>query len=152
MPRPAVIKVKKEVLKRLDYETEVDPKVRSVVRSINSLPLTFTFGSCEGHPEKWTGLPYIHGISSNEELNILIECASKSDLKLKVNSPFLATLRPKNPTIDNWLRELYMSYNSPTDILHWDLHPKETEDWGEAHKKFARFQELVISYRLLLDD
>ena len=82
-------------------------------------------------------------ISSVEDLSVLADCARKSGLELELkDEPPIAvvTFKPLK------------RHKIPPDMRRWVLHPKETEDWEEAHRKFACFQELVISYRLQLDE
>lgn len=145
----AFLKAKKKELKDLDFKSEIDPrkrimattiiepKVRSVVKAINSFPKTFTVYSCEGHPERkgcWP--PTVWGVSNGEDLNILVKCASKSGLELRVE--------PQNSVYSVCER-----YNLSSDMRMWLLYPKETEDFAEAHRKFTQFQELILSYRQL---
>lgn len=129
-PRPRVAKVKRGKLREFSYVSDVDPKIRPVVQTVNELPETFTTGSCEGHPGSHPDfeLPFVMGVSSADDLNVLVESASKSDLEFKIE-PYL-----------------YWEENLPSDMRAWIMNPREGESFEGSHRKFARFQQLVDSH------
>jgi len=127
-PRSAVTRVKKRMLRDLDYESDVDLQIRPIVRSINQLPETFTTGSCEGHPSLHPDfeLPYVMGVSSAKDLNLLVEAASQSRLVFRIEA------------------YLYWEENLPSDMRAWYLTPEEGDSFEEAHRKFIHFRTLLV--------